>query len=352
MPPQELSLHQQYMYRCIQLAKLGAGYVSPNPMVGAVLVHNNCIIGEGYHQQYGGAHAEVNCINSVNAANKHLISHATLYVSLEPCNHFGKTPPCSNLVVQHKIPRVVIGCKDIFSKVNGSGMQYLEANGVEVTKYVLEEECIALNKRFFTFHLTKKPYVFLKFAQANNNIIGNTNNQRLLISNNLVNKWVHQQRAVEDAILIGYNTALKDNPQLTNRGYGTKQPIRLVIDFDLSLPKHLHIFNTAANTVVFNFKATFSNNHIQYQKIEKNNIIEQILDYCYNHNIQSVIVEGGAKLLQLFIQNNAWNEAAVITNTTLLADSSGITAPVIKAHLTNSVTYENNRIDFYKPYKS
>ena len=207
---------EKYISRCLQLAKLGAGNVAPNPMVGAVLVHNHIIIGEGYHKQFGEAHAEVNCINSVIAEQKSLIEKSTMFVSLEPCSHFGKTPPCSNLIIQQKIKKVVIGCRDIYEEVDGKGIERLRNAGVEVVTGILENESKELNKRFFTFHQQKRPYIILKWVQSANGKIG-SENERIFISNNYSNRLVHKWRSEEAAILVGKNTVLIDDPALTTR---------------------------------------------------------------------------------------------------------------------------------------
>ena len=218
------------MQRCIELAQLGAGTVAPNPLVGAVLVYNERIIGEGYHQQFGQAHAEVNCISAVAEADRELISLSTLYVSLEPCAHFGKTPPCTDLIIAHKIPTVVIGCRDPFKEVDGKGIEKLLAAAVEIVHPFMEAACRELNKRFFTFHTKQRPYIILKWAQTDNGIIGHSDHSRLLISNDFTNRLVHKWRSEEAGIMVGTNTALFDNPSLGNRLWNGAQPVRLVVD--------------------------------------------------------------------------------------------------------------------------
>ncbi len=347
--------HETYMQRCIQLAKLGTGNVAPNPMVGAVLVYENEIIGEGYHMQYGQAHAEVNCINSVPGKFKAQIANATLYVSLEPCAHFGKTPPCSNLIIQQQIKNVVIGCRDSFKQVNGKGIEQLKAAGVDVVVDVLKEECIELNQRFFTFHNSRRPYIILKFAQTADGFIGKaTPNpskggelERLLISNEFTNKLVHQWRTEEAAILVGTNTALFDNPSLTNRLWTGKNPLRLVIDTQLKLPSTLQLFNQQEKTVVFNLLKNEINQQIEYVQLNTtDSVIQQIIQYCYSHNIQSILVEGGTRLLQSFINENLWDEARIITNEQLFVQV-GIAAPKLSGSLQSSTHIFGDRIDFY-----
>lgn len=337
------------MHRCIELAQKGAGAVAPNPMVGAVLVHADQIIGEGWHQQYGEAHAEVNCINSVQEENRQLIPASTLYVSLEPCAHFGKTPPCSDLIIKHKIPKVVIGCCDPFKEVDGKGIEKLKAAGVEVTVDVLKDECIDLNKRFLTFHQMQRPYIILKWAQTADGFMGTGNEERLLISNETTNRLVHQWRSEEAAILVGTNTALMDDPQLNNRYWPGKQPIRLVLDKNLRLPASLQLFNTSANTVVFNTIKETEEGNIRFYKINsEENIVHQITEALYRLQIQSVLVEGGAQLLQSFIQENLWDEVRIITNEQLKIQS-GLASPVLTNYIqTHSQQIGSDRIVFGK----
>ncbi len=372
------------MDRCLALAKLGMGSVAPNPMVGAVLVHQNKIIGEGYHQKYGEAHAEVNCIQSVKSSNQALIAASALYVSLEPCAHFGKTPPCADLIIKHKIPKVVIGCRDSFAQVNGKGIEKLKEAGIEVMTGVLEKECLELNKRFFTFYSLHRPYITLKWAQTGDGKIAslpinpsgggtasiqgriepNTtfNNDfpkrqgvaanslpfgqgwggavRLLISNEYTNRLVHRWRSEEMAIVVGTNTALFDDPELTTRLWPGANPIRIVIDMHLGLPKTLKLFDGSTPTIVFNLnqhtlpdKASSINREQAgigyYQLTEGPNLIRQMMHALYDLNIQSVLVEGGANLLQSFIDEGLWDEARVITNEKLLP-GSGLAAPILK----------------------
>ncbi len=324
-------IDQLYMQRCLQMAEKGLGRVAPNPMVGAVLVFENRIIGEGYHQLYGQAHAEVNCINNVQEADKKLIPYATLYVSLEPCNHFGKTPPCTDLILKMGIKKVVIGCTDSFEKVNGRGIERLKKEGVEMIDKVMEKECISLNKRFFTFHQQKRPYIILKWAQTADGKIGSGTRERLMISNAYSNQLVHQWRKEEAAIMVGTKTALWDNPQLNNRSGFGPQPIRLVIDKQLQLPGNLHLFDQQQPTIVFNHLKQEQEGLVLFQKIaEDENSILQIMEICYQKGIQSILVEGGKTLLQSFLDQGIWDECRVIINEALLA-VSGIDAPFSQA---------------------
>ena len=318
------------MQRCLQLAQLGAGSVMPNPMVGAVLVHNHMIIGEGYHQQYGQAHAEVNCINNVKEADRHLINQSTLYVSLEPCNHFGKTPPCTDLIIKHQIPEVVIACTDPFEKVNGSGIKKLQAAGIKVIEGILKEEAAELNKRFFTFHKKQRPYIILKWAQSSNLKIANETFEAIKISNEITNRLVHKWRSEEAAILVGTNTALHDNPALTTRLWPGKNPVRIVIDRQLKLPAHLQLFDGSTATIVINtIKQAESTNTFFYKIAEEENLLTALMNLLYHQQLSSLIVEGGALLLQSFIDAGLWEEARIITNNELIIDN-GIQSPVLK----------------------
>jgi diaminohydroxyphosphoribosylaminopyrimidine deaminase/5-amino-6-(5-phosphoribosylamino)uracil reductase len=339
---------EQYMSRCIQLARLGGGAVSPNPMVGAVLVYEDKIIGEGYHKKYGEAHAEVNCINSVLPENKILIEKSIIYVSLEPCSHFGKTPPCSDLIVKKNIKKVVIGCKDSYEEVAGRGIQKLQDAGVEVVAGVLENECRDLNKRFFCFHEKGRPYIILKWAQSSNGKIGALNDERILISNDHSNRLVHKWRSEEAGILIGTATAQKDNPSLTTRLWPGKNPVRIIIDNQLKLSAKLNLFDLQADTIIFNkIKNTIEGN-LQFIKLENDNYMQQLLHSLYEMNIQSILVEGGSKTLQSFIDASLWDEARIITNEQMIIEN-GITAPEMKEfHLTQQEKYFSDQIDFYK----
>ena len=335
------------MQRCLQLAAQGAGYVAPNPMVGAILVHEGRIIGEGWHRQYGEAHAEVNCINSVKEADRHLLPSATLYVSLEPCNHFGKTPPCTNLVIKERIPKVVIACRDSFQKVNGAGMATLAAAGIEVITGVLEKEARFQNRRFFTFHEQQRPYIILKWAQtADGKIAGTDSSSRLLISNEHTNLLVHRWRSEEAAILVGTNTAMTDNPRLTNRYWPGKSPVRLVIDRELKLPAGLHLFDQSQRTIVFNALKDEKLSNLEYVRITGDGL-KPMLGGCYEAGLQSILVEGGAKLIQSFFEAGLWDEARVITNRNLYV-ADGLDAPVTNLpEAAETITLENDTINIY-----
>jgi diaminohydroxyphosphoribosylaminopyrimidine deaminase/5-amino-6-(5-phosphoribosylamino)uracil reductase len=343
-------VHEIYMQRCLELALLGAGKVAPNPMVGAVLVYHDRIIGEGYHQQYGGPHAEVNCLDSVTDDDRLLVHDAVLYVSLEPCAHFGKTPPCADLIIRHEIKKVVIGCRDPFTEVNGKGIEKLRSAGVEVITGILEKECIALNRRFFTFHTKHRPYIILKWAQTANNKIAGEPGQRLLISNEHTNRLVHQWRSEEAAILVGTNTALLDDPSLTNRLWTGKNPVRMVIDMSLRLPATLKLFDQQQKTIVFNTSKQETNNNILYHQVKKEEtILPQILNAAHKLQLQSILVEGGAKLLQSFIDAGLWDEARVIKNEQLTINN-GLNAPILNDSydrkekiITDTIYYYTNK---------
>ena len=338
------------MHRCLQLAKMGTGNVAPNPMVGAVLVYENEIIGEGYHQQYGQAHAEVNCINNVSEANQSVIEKSTLYVSLEPCAHFGKTPPCADLIIKNKIPNVVIACRDSYEEVDGKGIQKLQQAGVNVIVGILEKEALELNKRFFTFHRKQRPYIILKWAQSRDAKIARQDFSALKISNDITNRMVHKWRSEEAAILVGTNTALHDNPSLTTRLWKGNNPVRLVLDLQLKLPLSLHLFDGSVKTIVFNQVKHEEENGVTFYKLSSGeDIISGLLNALYRLKIQSVLIEGGARLLQSFIDQNYWDEARVITNEQLIIES-GINAPELKeSNLVSINKATGDQVAFYQP---
>jgi diaminohydroxyphosphoribosylaminopyrimidine deaminase/5-amino-6-(5-phosphoribosylamino)uracil reductase len=328
------------MQRCLQLAAMGSGRVAPNPMVGAVLVCEERVIGEGYHQRFGEAHAEVNCINSVADADKGLISKSTLYVSLEPCVHFGKTAPCTDLIVKSKIPDVVIGCRDSFDKVDGKGVEKLKTAGIHVAVGMLESDCRELNKRFFTFHEKQRPYIVLKWAESGDGKMAGTASDRVFISNEFTNRLVHKWRSEEAAVLVGTNTALLDDPALTTRLWPGYNPLRLVIDSGLKLPAHLKLFDGSVKTVVFNYLKQEDFENLLYYKLDKTkNIPVQIIEALYRMQVQSVMIEGGSKLLQSFIYEGLWDEARIIKNSGMII-KEGLDAPV----LNGGILVEEQRI--------
>lgn len=306
---------EKYIKRCFELALLGSGRVSPNPMVGCVIVYNGKIIGEGFHKQYGKAHAEVNAINSVK--DKSLLEKSTIYVSLEPCCHYGKTPPCANLILEKKIPKVVISNFDPNPKVFGGGIKILRDGGVEVITGILEKEGKEINKRFFTSHILKRPYITLKWAQTLDSYMDIEREKKVKsywITNDNLRVWVHKQRAFEDAMLVGKNTVINDNPNLNIRYYSGKNPLRLVIDRNLEITKDYKVMDKKQKTIIFNSKK----NHIEdenliYNKLDFNdNIIPQLLSYLHSIKVKSIIVEGGKNTLESFINSNLWDEANVL----------------------------------------
>ena len=346
-----MNVDSRYMHRCIELAGRAAGHVAPNPMVGAVLVHEGRVIGEGWHERFGEAHAEVNCINNAKKqGNGELISKSAMYVSLEPCAHYGKTPPCADLIVKSKIPSVVIGCRDPFAEVNGKGIEKLRAAGVEVHVGLLEKESIDLNKRFFTFHKEKRPYIILKWAETANGKIGHANGERLYITNEISNRLVHRWRSEEAAILVGTNTALQDDPLLTNRHWHGPTPLRLVIDHQLRLPHNLKLMNGEVKTIIFNSKKQEEQRNLVYHKVKDRNL-EELLQAMYELKIQSVMVEGGSKLTQSFIDAGYWDEARVLRNRSMVIDA-GIEAPVLyKGELERRMEMGEDEVSFFRRRK-
>ena len=341
---------KKYMQRCLELARMGLGSVAPNPVVGAVLVHEGRIIGEGYHRRYGQAHAEVNCIDSVSEADKGFIPGSVLYVSLEPCAHFGKTPPCTDLIIRQKIPRVVIGCKDPNKGVSGNGIKRLVDAGIGTETGVLEKECIDLNRRFFTFHLKNRPYIILKWAQSLNGKIAARDSGRSFISNELTNRLVHRWRTEEAAILVGPGTAHADNPVLNGRNWNGPDPVRVVLDRDLSLPPWLHLFDGAIPTIRLNtVKQEAQPNLLYYRMGEEPPLPNRISEALWSLDIQSVLVEGGGRTLQSFIDTELWDEIRVIQNESLVIPE-GIPAPELPACL--PVASQRINSDLIKYYKA
>ena len=312
-----MTTDERYMARCLQLAANGAFGAPPNPMVGAVVVHHDTIIGEGYHRQCGKAHAEVNAIASVKDPS--LLHESTIYVSLEPCAHYGKTPPCADLIIEKGIPRVVIGCRDSFDQVDGKGIQKLRQAGVKVTVGVLERECLELNRAFFTFHAKKRPYITLKWAQSADGYMDapremGDGRKPVTFSTPASAMRVHRLRALNDAILVGRRTAVLDDPSLTTRKWPGKNPLRLVIDREATLGKGLKLFDGTTKTVVFTdvFRDFESEENIEQVLLDfKRDILPQMMDYLHAHKVQRLLVEGGATLLQSFIDAGLWDEAFV-----------------------------------------
>ncbi len=344
-----MSDNETYMKRCLELAVKGLGQVTPNPMVGCVIVCDGEVIGEGYHEHYGKAHAEVNAVDSVK--DKSLLKRATLYVNLEPCAHFGKTPPCADLIIDCQIPYVVIGSIDTNSLVSGKGIEKLAKAGIDVKVGVLEDECKKLNKRFYTYHEKKRPYVILKWAQTADGFIDAKRNEEntskpVQISNSDTKKLLHLWRSQEQAIMIGTNTALLDNPQLTVREVKGKNPLRITIDKWLRIPKQFFLFDKSTPTLIFTSVKEPSQENLEFVCIDfEKPIIPQILDELYKRNIQSLLVEGGELLLNSFIDSELWDAARVF-----IADKElkkGVSAPVLKQQPVVKENISGDKLLFY-----
>ncbi|MFP7657604.1 bifunctional diaminohydroxyphosphoribosylaminopyrimidine deaminase/5-amino-6-(5-phosphoribosylamino)uracil reductase RibD [Chryseobacterium proteolyticum] len=332
-----------YIRRCIELAQKALGRTYPNPLVGSVIVHSGEIIGEGYHHKAGEPHAEINAINSV--INKDLIPESTIYVSLEPCAHYGKTPPCALKIKELVFKKVVIGAMDSHDKVNGKGKKIIQDAGIEVVSGILEKESVELNKRFFTYHEKKRPYIILKWAESKDGFL-DKDFKPTSISNSLVNQFVHQLRADEHAILVGTQTALNDNPGLTVRNVEGVNPVRILIDLNLKVPDNFKIFNKEAKTLVLNSIKEGNEENIHWIKIRKDDFISDLMDILYQEQIQSVIIEGGRFTLQQFIDANLWDEAIVIKNENLILEK-GTQAPEFHSEPFKIETVRDNTIAFH-----
>lgn len=318
------------MSRCLELARIGAGSVAPNPMVGAVIVHNDQIIGEGYHMKYGEAHAEVNAFNAVQ--DESLLQDSTLYVNLEPCAHYGKTPPCCDLVIQKKVKRVVVGCLDSYEQVDGEGIKRIKQAGIETAVGVLEKESLDLNRRFFTFHSKKRPYIILKWAQSSDGFIDidRSKDQRGIhwITHEATKKLTHQWRHEEAAILVGNKTIAIDNPRLTCRAVEGNSPIRIVLDRKLKLDYGaFHVGDRSVLTYIVSDKEVVSNGNLQFVQ-PTDFTAHGVMDLLYRLNIQSVIIEGGKTTFEEFISIGLWDEARILTGAQPMND--GVKAPVVK----------------------
>lgn len=339
---------EKYMQRALQLARLGGIAVAPNPLVGAVIVLNDEIIGEGYHRRFGEAHAEVNAVNSVE--DQSLLENATIYVTLEPCSHFGKTPPCADLLIRSKFKRVVIAQVDPFSEVAGRGIEKLRNAGIQVDCGILEQEAIELNKRFITLHTKKRPYVTLKWAETRDGFIDRdrtAENQRGInwISQPETQVITHQLRTSEQAILVGWKTVLNDDPSLTARAFAGKNPVRIVIDPELKAPKNAAVFTDGQKTLVFNRLEEKIQGSVQYLKLE-NFSPEGILSRLYELQIHSVLIEGGAFTLTRFIESGLWDEALVITGQAVFG--SGIQAPVLAKQTTQQISFGKDQLRYFR----
>lgn len=344
------------MQRCLDLAILGMGKVSPNPLVGCVIVHEGKIIGEGYHQKFGEAHAEVNAINSVlmqfgTEANE-LLKQATAYVNLEPCAHFGKTPPCADLLIRYQLKAVVIGNRDPFDGVDGKGISKLKNANIEVISGVLETQCGHVNRRFFTRIKQQRPYFILKWAQTANSFFAPINQSQQWISGPESKTLVHQWRSEEDAILVGKNTVLIDNPQLNTRNVAGKNAIRIVIDKNLDIPRNYHIYNDAAKTIIFNEIKTDIVGNIHFVQMEDMQfyLAEKIAFQLYLMDIQSVIIEGGVNLLNQFIAAKLWDEARIFTSQQTWTE--GLAAPAIIGHTVQEISVGSDKLTILNPNKA
>ncbi|WP_158979408.1 bifunctional diaminohydroxyphosphoribosylaminopyrimidine deaminase/5-amino-6-(5-phosphoribosylamino)uracil reductase RibD [Cellulophaga sp. L1A9] len=347
-----MKIHEFYILRCIQIAQNGLGTTAPNPMVGAVIVHDNKIIGEGYTCPYGGAHAEVNAINSV--LNKNLLLNATIYVTLEPCSHYGKTPPCADLIIKNKIKNVVVGLLDPHEKVAGQGIQKLKDAGCQVTVGVLEKECREHHKRFLTFQEKHRPYIILKWAETTDGFIApdahlrTEEKQPFWITNPYSRQLVHQWRAEEQAILVGTNTVLTDNPKLDVRSWTGKNPTRIVLDRSLKIDATYHVLDKSVKTIIFTeiLEELKYESEIIYIQIDfTKNIASQICTALYEQNIQSVIIEGGLQTLQTFIAENLWDEARVFKGNSSF--KHGVKAPEILGTLKETRNIEKDILNLY-----
>ena len=341
-----MKTHEYFIHRCINLARKGALDVSPNPMVGCVIVNDGEIIGEGYHKEFGKNHAEVNAINSVK--DKSALRNSILYVNLEPCCHHGKTPPCTDLIIKYNIQKVVIGCKDTFSKVSGKGIKKLKDNSVDVIYGVLEKDCVELNKRFFCYHIKKRPYIILKWAKSKDNFIAPINQEKpFWMTSEKSKKLVHSWRAEEDAILVGRKTVVADNPFLTVRTSKGKNPKRIIIDKELLLDIKSNVFDNQADTIVFNNIKSTTIDKTTYLKADFNNLNEDILNQLYNRNILSIIVEGGAITINSFIATNLYDEIRVFTADKIL--KNGVNSPELPdINLIETSIINNDKLEVYK----
>jgi diaminohydroxyphosphoribosylaminopyrimidine deaminase/5-amino-6-(5-phosphoribosylamino)uracil reductase len=337
--------HEKYINRCIELAENGLGTTYPNPLVGSVIVYDGKIIGEGWHKKAGEPHAEVNAINSVK--DKSLLNKSTIYVSLEPCSHFGKTPPCCDLIIKNGIPNVVIGTVDPNEKVAGNGIKKLSEAGINVTVGILETQCNELNKRFFTFHDKKRPYIILKWAESKDGFIAplqKLEKKPVWITNQYSRQLVHKWRSEEQAILVGTQTVIDDNPKLDVRDWTGNNPTRVVLDQNNRISNEHHLFDSNVKTIVFSkLKPTVEKENIIFEVIDfKQNIAKQIAETLYKHQIQCVIIEGGGQTLQTFIDSNLWDEARIFIGNTLIRE--GIKAPILIRKLSEKLSIGDDEL--------
>ncbi len=334
----------QFMQRALQLANAGFGSVSPNPMVGCVIVSDDQIIGEGFHQAFGGPHAEVNAITTVK--NRSLLKSATVYVTLEPCAHQGKTPPCADLLIRHQVKRVVIAATDPNPKVNGQGIIKIKNAGIDVSNGILDREAQKQNIRFNTFFKEKRPFIILKWAQTKDGFIARSDYSSKWISTSASRQMVHQWRTQEDAILIGKHTALYDNPMLTSRDWKGKNPVRIVLDRQKSLPGDLNLFNDGNRTLIYTHQAAEQHTSAEWIQLNEDNFLKSLLNDLHQKGIQSLIVEGGTEVLNTFISAGLWDEARVFIGETTF--DSGIPAPSISYNPVNETNVSKDRLIIYK----
>lgn len=340
--------HEQYIKRCLEIAQKGIGTTRPNPSVGAVLVIDDKILSEGFTSPYGGSHAEVNAIGAVE--DKELLTRATLYVTLEPCSHFGKTPPCSDLIIRSKIPKVVIGCVDTNSLVSGRGIEKLRKAGCEVVVGVLEAECKEHHRRFFTVQEKKRPYVILKWAETQDGFIApleRKDRKPVWITREMSQQMVHQWRAEEHAILVGTTTVIKDNPKLNVRTVAGENPVRIVIDRTLKIVEDSHVYDASVKTIFITEQEQMGRENVLFEKANFSRpLAKQICELLYKHQIQSVIIEGGTQTLQTFIDENLWDEARVFMGNVTFKE--GIKAPVLGKKAMSEQAIDKDLLKIYR----
>jgi diaminohydroxyphosphoribosylaminopyrimidine deaminase / 5-amino-6-(5-phosphoribosylamino)uracil reductase len=345
MDKHDQHIHELFMKRVFELASIGRGDVSPNPMVGSVVVHAGKIIGEGWHKKYGGPHAEVNAIRSVD--DKSVLKESTVYVNLEPCSHFGKTPPCADMLIAHQVKKVVVANLDSNPLVAGQGMEKLRQAGIDVVVGILDKEGRDFNRRFFTYIEKQRPYIILKWAQTSDGFIARENYDSKWISNEYSRQLVHQWRAEEDAVLVGMKTALHDNPKLNVRDWSGRNPTRVVIDRFLSLPQTLNLFDGSQPTFCYNVIKDDVHANLCLKRIAQENFIENMLEDLRQEKIQSLIIEGGAQTLKLFIEAGLWDEARIFIGKRSFG--KGISAPKIAGSLASHRILDGDILNIYKP---
>jgi len=345
MTKHDHSTDELFMHRALELAALGRGFVSPNPMVGCVVVHNNKIIGEGFHRQYGEPHAEVNAVESVE--DKALLKESTLYVNLEPCSHEGKTPPCADLLIRHNVKKVVVSNLDSNPLVAGEGIKKLRAKGIEVITGVLEKEGREFNKRFFTYIEKQRPYIILKWAETADGFIARENFDSKWISNEHSRQLVHKWRTEEDAVLVGSKTAAHDNPKLNVRDWSGRNPVRIVIDRFLKLSDHLHLFDKSQKTICYNLIKHEEHPNLSLIRLDEEDFLINMIHDLYKQKIQSIIIEGGAQTLSYFIEAKLWDEARTFGSEK--AFKKGIQGPILHGNLISEERVLNDILKIYYP---